>query len=201
MSIGSQIKKRREELKISQKKLAELVGMSQQSLSEIENGGGVRQKNILKFAKHLQCSEAWLQYGKISTQGELINKEPLRRIPLLSWNEAKQGPQAVTDNTEVVLVSDNTLSSKSFALEIDEDSMSPRYPIGCRVVIDPEIEPKHKSRVLVDIGPNRTPVIREYLLDGPNITLNAFNPSYSKFTLTDDMSILGVVAWALHKEF
>lgn len=63
MTIGERVKNKRIELNISQSSLAELVGMKQQSISDLEAGNIEKLRNIVEIAKALNCSVEWLYYG------------------------------------------------------------------------------------------------------------------------------------------
>lgn len=64
MTIGDRVKQKRIEKNISQSLLADLVGMKQQSISDIESGNIEKPRNIVEIAKALNCSVEWLYYGK-----------------------------------------------------------------------------------------------------------------------------------------
>lgn len=205
-TLSSRLKSAMKNKGYTQVELAEAVSkkfkrpMDQQYISNILTGKSLKPRRLDMIATVLTVSVEWLEYGNLSSQGELINREPLKRIPLIEWHMiGNKGLRTVNDNTEVVLVSDNNLSDQTFALEIIDDSMSPECTPGTFVVVDPLFTPVHEDLVIIDLGANKTPIMREYLVDGPNISLNAFNPRYSKFTLTNDMKILGVVHSSIKK--
>lgn len=64
MSIGSRIKEARKHAKLSQKALAQKVGMSQSSLSELETGESSGTTLIASFAAALGVNALWLETGK-----------------------------------------------------------------------------------------------------------------------------------------
>ncbi|MWP47467.1 MULTISPECIES: helix-turn-helix domain-containing protein [unclassified Gilliamella] len=68
MSIGERIKQKRIELNLSQSFLANLVGMKQQSISDLESGNIKKPRNIVEIAKALSCSVEWLYYGNENKQ-------------------------------------------------------------------------------------------------------------------------------------
>lgn len=61
-TLGERVKARRAELGITQKELGDLVGISQNSITKIENGGNTI--HIAKLASALGVSVAWLSTGK-----------------------------------------------------------------------------------------------------------------------------------------
>jgi transcriptional regulator with XRE-family HTH domain len=60
MSIGSRIKQRRSELKLSQSELAKRCGMSQATLSDLETNPTVRTREVARIAAILGVSALWL---------------------------------------------------------------------------------------------------------------------------------------------
>lgn len=59
--IGNRIKDRRKELKMSQKDLGNMVGLTAATISRIEDGSRkLTQENITKFTKALEVSPDWL---------------------------------------------------------------------------------------------------------------------------------------------
>ncbi|WP_336842216.1 helix-turn-helix transcriptional regulator [Serratia nevei] len=63
MNLASRIKQRRIELKMTQTKLAELSGVSQQAINRIESGIIARPRYLLEMAQALECSASWLVNG------------------------------------------------------------------------------------------------------------------------------------------
>ncbi len=59
--IGNRIKDRRKELKMSQKDLGNMVGLTSATISRIEDGSRtLTQENITKFTQALEVSPDWL---------------------------------------------------------------------------------------------------------------------------------------------
>ncbi|WP_085248086.1 helix-turn-helix domain-containing protein [Gilliamella mensalis] len=67
MTIGERVKQKRIEQNISQSFLANLVGMKQQSISDLESGNIEKPRSIVEIAKALNCSVEWLYYGNKAT--------------------------------------------------------------------------------------------------------------------------------------
>jgi phage repressor protein C with HTH and peptisase S24 domain len=75
MSIGSRIKEARRAAKLTQKALAQKVGMAQASLSELETGESQGTTMIGSFAAALGVSALWLETGKGSMGLESLAAE------------------------------------------------------------------------------------------------------------------------------
>ncbi len=67
-TISQRLKKKREEMNLSQAQLAELAGMKQQSLQAIEAGSTKRPRFLFELANALHCDPRWLLYGENQSQ-------------------------------------------------------------------------------------------------------------------------------------
>lgn len=81
MSIGSRIREARRAAKLTQKALAERVGMKQASLSELETGESQGTTMIASFAAALGVSALWLETGRGSMTGEMSTDDVLAMVP------------------------------------------------------------------------------------------------------------------------
>ncbi|WP_437609614.1 helix-turn-helix domain-containing protein [Erwinia sp. V71] len=63
-TISQRLKQKRTELNLTQAQLAELTGMRQQSIQQIEAGETKRPRYLLELAIALKCDATWLMYGK-----------------------------------------------------------------------------------------------------------------------------------------
>ncbi len=62
-TLAERLKIAREKKGMSQAQLAELIGLSQQSVAKIENGDTLQPRKIKDIAKALDVSQKWLQLG------------------------------------------------------------------------------------------------------------------------------------------
>lgn len=69
-TLAERLKSAREKLGLSQAQLAEMVGLSQQSVAKIENGDTLQPRKIKEIAKALQVSQKWLLLG-VEENGKL----------------------------------------------------------------------------------------------------------------------------------
>ena len=128
MAIGSQIRKRREELGMSQDELAKKVGYSSRSsINKIEKEiNDVPQSKILEFAKILGTTVDYL----------LNIEEQPTRIPVLGTVKAGipiTAIQEILDYEEIS--SEMARCGEYFALRIKGDSMEPRMHEGDVVIV------------------------------------------------------------------
>ncbi|MFS6817212.1 MULTISPECIES: helix-turn-helix domain-containing protein [Citrobacter] len=62
-SLSDRIKSRRNQLKLTQAELAELVGTKQQTIQQVESGLTKRPRRLVELAEALQCDPRWLLFG------------------------------------------------------------------------------------------------------------------------------------------
>lgn len=142
MALADRVRERRTELGMTQARLAEIVGATQQSIVSIENGLTKRPRNLLDLAKALDCDPMWLQNGGTFKKITEINT---RKIPLISYVQAgalaQNCPIEAYDGDFEYVLTDMDWSENAFALKIEGDSMEPEFSPGDVIVIDPEIQP------------------------------------------------------------
>ncbi|EOF7241508.1 helix-turn-helix domain-containing protein [Enterobacter roggenkampii] len=63
-SLSERVKKRRNELNLTQASLAELVGTKQQTIQQVESGLTKRPRKLIELAAALQCEPRWLLFGE-----------------------------------------------------------------------------------------------------------------------------------------
>jgi len=79
MNMADRIKQRRNELELSQRKLADLVGISQPAVAKIEKGAETA--HVVDIARALGVTPEWLVYGqdrqeKFMGQAEVVVPAP-----------------------------------------------------------------------------------------------------------------------------
>lgn len=77
MGIGTQIKLRRRELRISQKELAAQSGVSQQMISKLERGVAESTGDVVPLAIALGVRPEWLTTGRGPQQGNGVEPKPV----------------------------------------------------------------------------------------------------------------------------
>lgn len=110
-SVGQRIKERRKVLGITQGNLAKRVGVSQATLSDLENDPTVQTRAIAKFAAVLGVSALWLAEGT----GAMVPEGTVTIAP--------QAPPAIPENVlrlaeKLVLLPDEKLKALSVLVGI-----------------------------------------------------------------------------------
>ena len=107
---------------------------------------------------------------------------PVRKVPLVSWAKAGGAVnyEDLCRQLEEWVYSDSR-DQNAFAVEIEGDSMEPRFFAGDRVVIAPNAEPRNGDFVLARLATDGV-VFKRYFRTGPEgslIRLESLNPNYA----------------------
>lgn len=142
MTIGERIKKKREELKLSQEQLAEIMGYkSKTSIHKAEQGiTDLPQSKIIEFARALKTTPSYLMgwEEKIEKSNAVIfDKSQFIYVPV--YGKASAGNGYINMDTVLYdkLIHINGYSHDSFLIEVSGDSMEPTILDGEFVLVDP----------------------------------------------------------------
>lgn len=158
MELKDRLKQARAAKKLSQARLAELIGVSQATIMHIENGRNKSSTKIVDIAQILDVSPDWLLYGKEMSNAEISNTQistwddnteipdDIIAIPYLNGFSLSAGTGAVNSDlpydgaklwfAKSFLKRRSTDVTKIFSIDVKGDSMSPRFESGGIVVID-----------------------------------------------------------------
>lgn len=203
-NVGENIKKRRKELKYSQKKVAEYLGISQQAYSKYENNlNSFNFETALKLGEILEISLDDLgldyrSYGENNTAPDYSNIKgimplpEMRKVPLLGAIAC--GEPIYREEDEWISLPNDIKAD--FCLRCQGDSMiNARINDGDIVFIKscPEVENGQIAAVSID---NEVTLKRVYYYPEKNkLVLNPENPAYEPFVYMNeelnDVRILG----------
>ncbi|MFF6013198.1 S24 family peptidase [Rahnella sp. R3(2024)] len=205
-TVGSRVKFRRRQLKMTQKDVAEYVGVSASAVTQWENDATVpSSESLLKLATVLQSSPDWLLKG----QGEIdapsrINAGRSKSVPLISWVQAGAWTDVISDkltasNTEWIETTAK-VSDNSFALKVKGASMTSTgalsIPDGSIVIVDPEfgfIDEANGRIVVAQVDGSSQATIKKLEIDGPNHYLMPLNPDFKPILIDSSCKLVGVV--------
>lgn len=142
MTIGERIKKKREELKLSQEQLAEIMGYkSKTSIHKAEQGiTDLPQSKIIEFARALKTTPSYLMGWEEKTEKSnavILDKSQFIYVPV--YGKASAGNGYINMGTVLYdkLIHINGYSHDSFLIEVSGDSMEPTISDGEFVLVDP----------------------------------------------------------------
>lgn len=221
--IGERLREIRRKLGITQGELASLVGVSETTVWNWENGRREpRSSEINKLAKVLGVSIAYLM-GETDMDHENIKKgsiQPVIEIPILDqtliacagqgngtdniYAKAEQSIFMPASSFGVISVD---IEKKPFAVTVEGDSMEGAgIPDKSIVVVNPAEEIYDGDPVLVTFGIMHQIAIKWiFFKRNGNIELRAANPAYSPLIFTkedienDMIKIIGKVMYVINK--
>ncbi|WP_158413409.1 LexA family protein [Haliea salexigens] len=211
--MKDRIRKRMDELGMSQGELAELMGVSQPMIAKYLNGA--KTKKLLEMADALQCTPEYLQDGrnppqavfdKSGTNVTNIRKTNIKGwIPLISYVQAGQWSEAIDlydpGYAESVVPTTVPHSKHTFALRVDGPSMTlpdgvngHSFPAGMVIYVDPEKPAQSGDYVVAKHSGNGHVTFKRLLSEEGRPVLVPLNPDRSAFpVIRDEFEIIGRV--------
>ena len=195
MEVGERIRKRREELNMTQDELALKVGYtSRSSIAKIEaNANGVVQSKLNILAEALQTTPAYLLGWEDQEENSNTVTKKGFLIPVLGYVQAGIPVEAIEDIIDYEEISE-TLAKKGdyFGLKIRGASMEPKMSAGDVVIVRKQdvVEDGDIAVVLVN-GNDAT--VKKIKLRPDGIMLIPLNPTYDPmFYSSEEVSSLPV---------
>lgn len=173
-TIGDRIRKARKDKGLTQKQLADQVGVSRAAVTQWESGEtkGLKPENLFAVANVLGVSAEWLGIGSGAQQGRglTIAERPTRKIPVISTVQAGHPTEVVDAYSagagmeEVDVTGDiaDKIGKHTFALYVDGDSMAPVFSPGDLVVVDPDRQPKPGDIVIAKLDREEAATLKKY---------------------------------------
>lgn len=204
-TFADRLKFARTRSKLNQEELAELSGVGQGIISKLERGRIQKTTSMVALARALKCNPSWLETG-IDAPGEVDGQKPKHGtvdatqgihglVPLIAWVQAGYGVSAV-DNLHPGegerIETTYRARRHTYALRVNGDSMEPKFPQGCIVIVEPEENPQHGKFVIVRQNGDE-PTLKQYVEEGSNKYLKPLNPRYPIITMGPDDVFCGVV--------
>jgi SOS-response transcriptional repressor LexA len=211
-TVGDRIRLKRKALKYSQRSLGEKIGVSGPAVSQWENDQTLPEENLWpKIAEVLETTVRHILYGE--TEGKEIklwdsnvqsfNMPKKQLVPFITWVQAGSWNNEQQHNSgeyEYMLSMFDT-GENGYVLQIEGESMMPRYQPKDLIFINPDLPPEVGRRVIVSCSDGTT--FKE-LSQGDNgqLMLKALNPNWPQryIALTADCHIIGVVVGSVRPE-
>lgn len=202
-NMGTIIKKRREQLGISQEQLANILGYkSRSSINKIElNHTDLPQSKIVALAKALSVTPAYLMgWEDLEQPTPQSNGYPTVRIPVLGDVAAGVPILAQQDIIGYEdIPADMAKTGEYFGLKIKGDSMEPKIHDSDIVIVKSMSDAENNDIVIAMI--NNEATCKRLHKYSNSVVLTAINSDYKPIEVTPDenIQILGKVVMSISK--
>lgn len=202
-TVGSRIKFRRRQLKLTQKDVAEYLGISASAVTQWERDAtDPASENLLRLSQVLSCSPDWIMSGEgeIDTPSKTVISS-VRMVPLLSWVQAGNWTEALARDTQDEWVRTSAkVSDDAFALRVKGDSMtssgSLSIPEGAIVIVDPLncfADEAIGKIVIAQTMAGHEATIKKLVVDGPHSYLLPLNDRFKPIDVDQSTRLIGIV--------
>lgn len=218
-TLAERIKAARQHAQLTQKALAQQVGVEQPVISQLETGKNLQSAHLPKIAHACGVSAIWLsealgpmlpERATSAPQSNVASTEQPTltfRYPVISWVAAGAWAEAVepfppgfSDRYEL---SEYDAKGTAFWLEVKGDSMT--APVGqsiaegTLILVDTEADAQHGKLVIAKLADSNEATFKKLVEDGGRRYLKPLNPAYPTEMCAGDCRIIGVVVRALMK--
>lgn len=112
-------------------------------------------------------------------------------IPVVHLADVKAWPTVF--NAKIYIGTNGSLSTNSFGIAFDTNSMSPVFYENTIVVVDPDVSEKDSDYVFCQLGADAMPVIRQLFIDGKSYFFKPINPNYGEMSCVKKFKIIGII--------
>lgn len=219
MELKDRLKLARKNAKKSQKELADTIGITQPTLSQLESGIITSSTHLPNIARLLGVDLYWLQTG----EGEMIQNEApkselsnvrvngnkLYRIPILDFVQAGLFHSVAYDGINAKGETYTTYEAKNpkevFSLTVEGLSMAPDFMPGDELIVDASLAPKPGCLVIAQNDDIET-TFKKYRVTGydeygrEEFELVPLNPDFPTLSSKNrSTKIIGVVVQHMRK--
>lgn len=223
MKLSDRIQFARKHAGLTQKELADRVGISQTAIHKLECGRSRSSRRTVPIALACGVDPVWLETGRgemvLSGVAKVVAMEAMEsiaegeepyisggrnaRAPLISWSDAGLPPEASpfkAPQVEAWVPVTRRVSRQVFALRVGGDSMEIEFSEGDIIVVDPVVPPEHKRFVIARIAGDSVATFKQLIVDGGRKYLKPLNSRYPITELDNNSVICGVVV-SKYKEY
>ena len=226
MTLSERIQMARKQAKLTQKELADRVGISQTAVHKLECGRSRSSRRTVSIALTCGVDPIWLDTGlgemslvgaipgmdqnalaKAAEEGEIYRAPIFARLPLISWEEANQycSDRETTESfhpreVEFWIPVAPRSSDRSFALRVPDDSMQPEFQEGEIIIVDPTLQGKHNQFLVARMEDDDAATFKQLIIVGNRQYLKPLNSRYPLIDVHGTLHTCGVVV-SKYKEY
>lgn len=194
--FGQRLKeiRNREDKKVTQQRLADLLGVDRSSVAKWETSDIVPSLDIIKqIASIFEVSMDYLT--GFDRNVEVIDINPTIKLPLYECIPADIPLEEITDAVDFIDIPASSLEEekKYFCFKMNDCSMSPKYLEGDILIIEKNDEFHNGQDCLLSIY-NSDAFIRRVIIEDDGYLLQSLNKVYaSTFIDNESVKILGLI--------
>ena len=125
------------------------------------------------------------------------------RVPLIGWIQAGNYTEIVDNfhpgDAEEWMLTTERIRQHTFALRVQGDSMTPRFPPGTILIVEPEESVQPGDFVVARINSDTEATFKQLVKDGSRLYLRPLNPQYPILPVDEQTHIVGPVITAIAK--
>ena len=199
---------------ITQETLARIAQVAPSTVNGWRNGSVPRKSAIDNICEALELSYDDImsdEYGLAAKEHGRLSAPPYAipvkasagtAVPLRVIGTTHAGERMDNDERDYTFMVPEDIATRhprAFGYKVEGDCMNRRYPDGCHILVDPDVEPKNGSAVVAEFEDGRS-VLRSYLRGSNTLMLTAdsFSDKYDDIVVTqDDPPVMtrGTVVW------
>lgn len=215
MTLSDRIQLARKNAGLTQKGLADKVGISQTAVHKLECGRSRSSRRTVTIALTCGVDPIWLETGRgdmllpgsggmghsVNDEGQPYRPFPLiARVPLVSWELIGpfcSGDEDALDKLESkadawIPVAPRS-SEQCYALTVPDDSMEPEFMEGEILVVDPTQPGTHNRYLIARLAGDSRPTFKQLIVLGNRQYLKPLNARYPLIDIEGPLDVCGVV--------
>ncbi len=151
------------------------------------------------LADKLNINTEWLISGKgnmvreATSPNDRMSSIAVKDVPLYTIEEMTNPYRSPTQSITCYVAT----IGKTFALKVDTEALSPRFPVGSIIILDAGKIAKDGDFVLAQTAHFPTPQFRQLFITKQGKSLEADNPKFDRTYMNTGDKILGVVVQAI----
>lgn len=119
------------------------------------------------------------------------------RLPLLTLDQITDWlTQGSSLNLTKFVSTDSLVSKNSYAIQLSDSTMQPRFVEGTLLIIDPKYSPENQDFIVAQIYHQKKSTFKQFLIDGESHYLKPLNPDFPIIKMTPNDRILGTMVQA-----
>jgi SOS-response transcriptional repressors (RecA-mediated autopeptidases) len=209
-TLAERMKIARDHAKITQRKLAEIAGVEQPAISQMERGKTLKSAHLVTIAKACGVNPEWLANGSggmtADTSGFDANVEPVigplrfYEYPEISWVQAGAATEALELSNVAVCEthpSDAWAGPNGFWLKVKGPSMTAQggvsFTEGMVILVAPGFDVENGHYCVAKMIDTNEATFKQFIWDSGRAYLKPLNPAFSTVEVDDAWQIVGKV--------